>query len=283
MQPGGMAPTGPPPKTNGMAIASLVCAVLPLILFPIGNNFFGGSRIVESLSILALPGPVLGIVFGIVALGQIKREPWRYSGRGLAIAGLVLGIVEIAMVVVAILVVMIIIAACANACGDSARFAPAFLVTLGARHGSPEERRASLRRVLSHHPACSHFAADTVQVRGHAVCRGCLTMGAALLATTTLLTFVPLGLEWSTLVILGAVLGSVQLLSTAGFAKTAATKTFVKTFLGIGVGAIVQGVLASPLSPTLKLALFVAGWLLGSVLLVPRARRLSRHACATLA
>jgi hypothetical protein len=57
--------------TNGFAIASLVCGVLGLCSGLVG----------------ALPA----IVFGHVALSQIKREEGIEEGRGLAIAGLVMG------------------------------------------------------------------------------------------------------------------------------------------------------------------------------------------------
>ena len=70
------APGRPPTAntaTNGMAIASLVCA---FVFFP------------------------LGIVFGHIALSQIRRTG--EQGRGLAIAGLVLSYVSIVILVVAI-------------------------------------------------------------------------------------------------------------------------------------------------------------------------------------
>ena len=70
------APYGyyPPPRTNGMAIASFCCL------------FFC---------------PILGIVFGHIALGQIKRSGER--GSGLAIAGLVFcyGIIIFALIALA--------------------------------------------------------------------------------------------------------------------------------------------------------------------------------------
>jgi Domain of unknown function (DUF4190) len=54
--------------TNGMAIASLV------------SSLVGWMCIV---------GPILGLVFGFVALGQIKQTG--QDGRGMAIAGIVIG------------------------------------------------------------------------------------------------------------------------------------------------------------------------------------------------
>ena len=68
----------PPPQgvgTNGMAIASLVCSL------------FGW---------LCLIGPILGLIFGFIALGQIKQTG--QGGRGMAIAGIVIGGIAIAVI-----------------------------------------------------------------------------------------------------------------------------------------------------------------------------------------
>jgi type II secretory pathway pseudopilin PulG len=86
----GFSPTAPVPanqqKTSGLAIASLICG----ILFP----FF-------------IPA-ILAIIFGHISLSQIKQSAGRLTGRGLAIAGLVLGYMEIAL-----MPIMLIIAAIA--------------------------------------------------------------------------------------------------------------------------------------------------------------------------
>ncbi len=66
-------PPPPPPPTNAMAIASLVCA---FVFAP------------------------LGIVFGHLSLSQIKRSG--EDGRGLAIAGLVIGYVVTIATIVAV-------------------------------------------------------------------------------------------------------------------------------------------------------------------------------------
>lgn len=72
------------PKTNVMAIVALVTGILGI--------------------------PTLGIIFGHIALSQIKTT--NESGRGLAIAGLVLGYLVVA--VYALLVVMVGIASVAT-------------------------------------------------------------------------------------------------------------------------------------------------------------------------
>jgi hypothetical protein len=63
--------------TNSMAIASLVCSLL---------GWLCGI------------GPILGIVFGILALGKIKETG--EGGRGLAIAGIAIGGVLVAFGIV---------------------------------------------------------------------------------------------------------------------------------------------------------------------------------------
>ncbi|MGV0742490.1 peptidylprolyl isomerase [Mycolicibacterium sp. XJ870] len=81
--PAGYQPGLPPPRTNGMAVASLVCAFL---FAP------------------------LGIVFGHVSLSQINRSG--EQGRGMAMAGLVLSYVMTAVsVVVAVVLALFVVAA----------------------------------------------------------------------------------------------------------------------------------------------------------------------------
>jgi len=69
-QPYGFQPVGQQPPTSGMAIASLVCSLAGIV-------FCG------------IPA-VLGVIFGFVGLSQTKGGD--RSGRGMAIAGLVVGI-----------------------------------------------------------------------------------------------------------------------------------------------------------------------------------------------
>lgn len=60
------------PGTNGLAIASLVCSLL---------GWLCGI------------GPILGLVFGFIALNQIKQTG--QGGRGMALAGIIIGAVAI--------------------------------------------------------------------------------------------------------------------------------------------------------------------------------------------
>ncbi len=71
-------------RTSGMSIAALVCGIGGLVIPWLGF-------------ILA----VLGIIFGAVSIRQIGADP-TLGGRGMAIAGLVCGIVAIALWVILI-------------------------------------------------------------------------------------------------------------------------------------------------------------------------------------
>ena len=76
-----------PQRTSGMAIASLIFGIL-FLFFP-----------------LSIPA----VVFGHIALSQIKRSAGKLGGRGIAIAGLVLGYLGIAMIPLILIIAAIAI------------------------------------------------------------------------------------------------------------------------------------------------------------------------------
>jgi Domain of unknown function (DUF4190) len=65
-------------RGNGLAVASLVCGIIGLLIFSF------------------ILGP-LAVIFGGVGLSRANRGA---SGRGLAIAGIVLGVIDIVLLVV---------------------------------------------------------------------------------------------------------------------------------------------------------------------------------------
>src|SRR5207247_9417725 len=71
-----------PQVTNGLAVASMVLRIVGVLFFV----FF------------AIPA-ILALIFGLVANGQINRSGGQQGGKGMAIAGIVLGAVEIAVLV----------------------------------------------------------------------------------------------------------------------------------------------------------------------------------------
>jgi hypothetical protein len=82
----------PVPMTNGLAVAAFVCSL-----------FFWLYGI----------GAVLGVVFGFVARSQIKRSGGMQKGKGLALAGIVIGLVSLIAIGV---VVVIVVAAVHSHC-----------------------------------------------------------------------------------------------------------------------------------------------------------------------
>jgi Domain of unknown function (DUF4190) len=81
----GYPPSQPGSGTNTFAIVSLVASLLGWVCVGIGS--------------------ILGIVFGFLALNQIKQTG--QGGRGLAIAGIVIGIVSIVGGIIYWIIVMI--------------------------------------------------------------------------------------------------------------------------------------------------------------------------------
>jgi hypothetical protein len=75
--------SAPPPvkKTEGMGLAAFICSL-------------GG------LIIAGIPLGILAVVLGASSLGKINRYPDKFMGRGFAIFGIVLGLIDIAVVLI---------------------------------------------------------------------------------------------------------------------------------------------------------------------------------------
>ncbi len=71
-----------PGRTNGLAVTSMVLGIVGIVLF----------------CLYAIPS-ILAVIFGAVALNQFKTQPSVYTGRGMAIAGLVLGLIGVGILV----------------------------------------------------------------------------------------------------------------------------------------------------------------------------------------
>jgi hypothetical protein len=76
---------GQPARTNGMAIASMVCGILWMYWL----------------------GSILALVFGYVAKSQIDKSHGAQTGRGMAVAGIVLGWVGVGFLVLFILLAIL--------------------------------------------------------------------------------------------------------------------------------------------------------------------------------
>ena len=90
MPPGGASPYSPPgvpggmyyqaPPTSGLAITSMVCGILGLV------------------TCLMLPG-IPAVICGHMALNRIADPSMRLGGRGMAIAGLIMGYLSLLFIV----------------------------------------------------------------------------------------------------------------------------------------------------------------------------------------
>ncbi len=97
----------PSPSTNGLAIASLILSIVTLVGL----------------------GSILGIVFGFVSRGQIKRSNGAQKGAGLALAGIIIGFVTVTLVLAAIAIPTFLGVESSN---SSAVSLPPTPITLGA-------------------------------------------------------------------------------------------------------------------------------------------------------
>ena len=89
-QPGGTPPLQVVAPTNSLALVSLVAGIASFVVCPV-------------------IGAIVAIITGHMARGQIRRTG--ESGNGLAVAGLVLGYVHIALAVLALVIIGIAAAA----------------------------------------------------------------------------------------------------------------------------------------------------------------------------
>jgi len=80
------------PRNEGLAVAGMICGIAAIPLLVVC-----GIGIVTG---------VLGIVFGIIAMGRIKRSNGMLTGHGMALAGLICGAVAVTLFVAYIVLVV---------------------------------------------------------------------------------------------------------------------------------------------------------------------------------
>lgn len=82
------APTAPQAR-NGLGVAALVCGIVGLVL-----------SVIPLLFVVGFPLGILGVVFG--AIGWRRGNRKEATNRGMAIAGLVTGLIAIVIAIIAI-------------------------------------------------------------------------------------------------------------------------------------------------------------------------------------
>jgi hypothetical protein len=78
-----------PRPTNGLAVASLVCSCVGILPFLFGVPC------------------ILGIIFGFVSRGRIRRSNGTLGGEGLALAGIIVGFSLIGLFIITVILVAI--------------------------------------------------------------------------------------------------------------------------------------------------------------------------------
>ncbi len=78
----------PTPQTSTLAVVSLVMGIISWFVLP-------------------LLGPIVAVITGHMARGEIRRSPTRIEGDGMAIAGLILGYLQLALIVLGLIVVVL--------------------------------------------------------------------------------------------------------------------------------------------------------------------------------
>ena len=99
-----------PLPTDGMAVASLILAIVGFFICPV----VGGA---------------LGIIFGYVAKGNIRNSGGTLGGDGLATWGIILGFINLALVVIGVIIAIIVVLA-ATTSNNSSMITPALFPLL---------------------------------------------------------------------------------------------------------------------------------------------------------
>ena len=81
--------------TNGTAVAALVCGIVGVLVSPFVFVFF-----------IPIAVPVAAVILGHIARSQLRRSP-HTSGAGMALTGLILGYIPIALSVLGLLLLII--------------------------------------------------------------------------------------------------------------------------------------------------------------------------------
>jgi hypothetical protein len=230
------------------------------------------------LGLLALGAPIAAVTLGIVA----RKDPTiDQPSRNMALAGLVMGCISFGLFVVMLVMFLIVLAICAAACSNYHPCATHAVIMPGTCVAGRTRTRAKVpwREALAHHPDLPAFRNDVWRIGSWRLCVGCLTVFPMFLATLAALWLFPLG--WQVELACGAPLALAQAVSSAGWTRWRWLKVLVKAATGVGLAALVHGVMATGLPEPAQSAIVagLAGLAVFSTL--PRARRIRQAVAAS--
>lgn len=88
----------PARPTNGVAVAAMVCGIVGMLFSPAIAAF-----------VIPIVIPIAAVILGHVAMSQLKRTPGT-GGKGMAITGLILGYIPLALSLLGILILVLVTA-----------------------------------------------------------------------------------------------------------------------------------------------------------------------------
>lgn len=232
---------------------------------------------------IVTPGlAIAAIVTGVLGIKQVNDAPHVYRGKGLAITGLVLGIVFLGLLLLTIIIVAIVCAAYIASYGSSTQAstvsAAAVMTNRGAAQG-PRMRWTTARLhdvFLAHHPRCDAFREDVVGEGTSRLCASCLALVPSAIMTFGVLRFLaPDPSLMPTLFGLGVALAVLaQGLSMARWTTTRSRKIFDRSVVGIGFGTALVALYLGSWTSVERVGLFALGMLIAILLIQPRRARL---------
>ena len=272
----------PGDKISPLAITSLVFGIAPFFAAAAMNRGIADG---DGLVFIVAPAlAITAIVTGILGIKQVNDAPRTYRGKGLAITGMVLGIVFLGMLLLAVIIVAILCAAYfgSYASGTQASTAGAAAMMTN-RHGAPASRWTPARIqdvFLAHHPRCDAFREDVVGDGSTRVCASCLALVPSAIMTFGVLRWLsPTSHLMPTLFALGLTLAILaQGLSIARWTRTRIRKIAGRSLVGIGLGTTLAALELGMWTPTERVGLFSSGMLLAILLIQPRRARLRDEA-----
>lgn len=93
------------PKTNTMALISLISGIASIILLILGACL---AALYPTTALCACPAALLGVtslITGLIGSQQIRENPTTQSGKGMAIAGIIIGCITGVLIGLAVLII----------------------------------------------------------------------------------------------------------------------------------------------------------------------------------
>ncbi len=103
-----LGPQPAPPPIQPMTMQPVAAHPLRTNSFALAGLIMGLISISFGLCCYGFPFNVLGLIFSLIGLSQVNQSPHIYTGKGMAVAGLVLSLLSLAFLVIMLLTGMLL-------------------------------------------------------------------------------------------------------------------------------------------------------------------------------